>query len=79
MHLSNRNTKQWQKLDSDHHLHPFTDYKELKNEGSKIIVSAKGNYVFDSDNNELLAVAKMSQPFKKDPNTEALIKVRLDY
>ena len=32
-----------------------------------------------NDNNELLAVAKMSQPFKKDPNTEALIKVRLDY
>ena len=29
--------------------------------------------------NELLAVAKMSKPFKKDPNTEALIKVRLDY
>jgi len=32
-----------------------------------------------NNNNELLAVAKMSQPFKKDPNTEALIKVRLDY
>jgi len=32
-----------------------------------------------NDNNELLAVAKLSQPFKKDPNTEALIKVRLDY
>tara|TARA_B100000029_G_scaffold493037_1_gene555087 strand:+ start:20 stop:1057 length:1038 start_codon:yes stop_codon:yes gene_type:complete len=32
-----------------------------------------------NDNNELLAVAKMSKPFKKDPNTEALIKVRLDY
>ena len=32
-----------------------------------------------NDNNELLAVAKMSQPFKKDVNTEALIKVRLDY
>tara|TARA_R100001163_G_C5058088_1_gene194659 strand:- start:464 stop:1501 length:1038 start_codon:yes stop_codon:yes gene_type:complete len=32
-----------------------------------------------NDNNELLAVAKMSQPFKKDTNTEALIKVRLDY
>ncbi len=29
--------------------------------------------------NELLAVAKLSQPFKKDQNTEALIKVRLDY
>ena len=32
-----------------------------------------------NNKNELLAVAKMSQPFKKDPNTEALIKVRLDY
>ena len=29
--------------------------------------------------NELLGVAKLSKPFKKDPNTEALIKVRLDY
>jgi hypothetical protein len=32
-----------------------------------------------NDNNELLAVAKMSQPFKKDQNTEALIKVKLDF
>jgi|TARA_R110000824_G_scaffold79182_1_gene199550 hypothetical protein len=32
-----------------------------------------------NDNNELLAVAKLSIPFKKDINTEALIKVRLDY
>jgi hypothetical protein len=32
-----------------------------------------------NDNNELLAVAKMSIPFKKDSNTEALIKVRLDF
>ena len=32
-----------------------------------------------NNNNELLAVAKLSKPFKKDPNTEALIKVRLDY
>ena len=32
-----------------------------------------------NDNNELLAVAKLSKPFKKDQNTEALIKVRLDF
>ncbi|MBT4206740.1 hypothetical protein HOE22_00155 [Candidatus Woesearchaeota archaeon] len=32
-----------------------------------------------NDKNELLAVAKLSQPFKKDQNTEALIKVRLDF
>ncbi|PPR45269.1 MAG: putative aminotransferase [Alphaproteobacteria bacterium MarineAlpha5_Bin8] len=54
MHLSNRNTSQWQKIDSDHHLHPFTDYKDLNNTGSKIIVSAKGTYVTDSENNKLL-------------------------
>ena len=32
-----------------------------------------------NDNNELLAVSKLSQPFKKDLNTEALIKVKLDF
>lgn len=32
-----------------------------------------------NDKNELLAVAKLSQPFKKDQNTEALIKVKLDF
>jgi len=32
-----------------------------------------------NDKNELLAVAKLSQPFKKGQNTEALIKVRLDF
>ena len=54
MHLQNRNTEQWQKIDSDHHLHPFTDYKELISTGSKIITSAKKNYIFDSDGNEIL-------------------------
>jgi len=32
-----------------------------------------------NNNNELLAVAKLSQPFKKNPNIEALIKVKLDF
>ena len=54
MHISNRNTKQWQEIDTAHHLHPFTDYKNLSQEGTKVIVSAKGNYVFDSDNNKIL-------------------------
>lgn len=30
-------------------------------------------------NNELLAVAKVSQPLKKSPNNEALVRVKLDY
>jgi hypothetical protein len=32
-----------------------------------------------NDNNELLAVAKLSKPLKKDFNSEALIRVKLDF
>ncbi len=32
-----------------------------------------------SSDNELLAVAKLSEPLKKDPNTELTVRVRLDY
>ena len=36
-------------------------------------------FVGNNDNNNLLAVAKLSQPLKKDFTTEALIRVKLDY
>ena len=61
MFIDNRNTKQWQKIDSDHHLHPFTDHKLLSTSGSKIITSAKGNYVFDSEGNEYYEVDYLAQ------------------
>lgn len=32
-----------------------------------------------SSDNELLAVAKLSEPIRKDPNTELTLRVRLDY
>jgi hypothetical protein len=32
-----------------------------------------------SDNNELLAVAKLSEPLRKTPETEYVLRVRLDY
>ena len=32
-----------------------------------------------SDNNELMAVAKLSEPLKKDPSQEFTIRARLDY
>jgi hypothetical protein len=32
-----------------------------------------------SADRELLAVAKLSEPLKKDPNTELTLRVRLDY
>ena len=54
MHISNRTTEQWQKIDSAHHLHPFTDFKELINTGTRVIISGEGNYVIDSENNKIL-------------------------
>ena len=42
----------------------------------KTYITTVGLY---NDKNELLAVAKMSQPIAKDPTKEALIRVKLDY
>lgn len=47
-------TSKWQALDSRHHLHPFTDYKNLHQKGSRIIVRAEGVYLWDSDGNRIL-------------------------
>ncbi|MCV6613882.1 MAG: aspartate aminotransferase family protein [Cellvibrionaceae bacterium] len=49
-----RSTAQWQQLDAQHHLHPFTDFKELADKGSRIIVKAEGAYIYDSEGNKLL-------------------------
>jgi len=43
-----------QELDREHHLHPFTDHKELHEKKSRIITSADGVYIFDSDGNKIL-------------------------
>ena len=56
--------------------------------GSKIVVKKHGkdqpvSYLTTvglySADNELLAVAKVSEPLRKDPNTELTLRVRLDY
>tara|TARA_Y100000590_G_scaffold59729_1_gene63409 strand:- start:12747 stop:14114 length:1368 start_codon:yes stop_codon:yes gene_type:complete len=54
MNLHNKNTEELQKIDLDHYLHPFTDYKDLIKTGSKVIVSGKGSYIIDSDDNKIL-------------------------
>lgn len=43
-----------QALDRDHHLHPFTDFKALGDEGSRIIVDADGIYIQDADGHRIL-------------------------
>ncbi|KAA3632581.1 MAG: aspartate aminotransferase family protein [Proteobacteria bacterium] len=51
---TNRSTSQWQALDRDHFLHPFTDFKELNRKGSRIIARAEGAYLWDTDGNRYL-------------------------
>lgn len=43
-----------QALDSAHHLHPFTDFKALAEEGSRIITHAEGVYIYDADGRRIL-------------------------
>jgi len=43
-----------QELDKEHYLHPFTDHKKLHEKKSRIITSADGVYIFDSDGNKIL-------------------------
>ena len=50
----NRTTKQWQEIDTKHHLHPFTDYKSLAEEGSIIVTKADGVHLTTSDDKQLL-------------------------
>jgi putrescine---pyruvate transaminase len=49
-----RTTAEWQELDRNHYLHPFTDYKDLGSKKSRIITRANGVYIYDADGNEIL-------------------------
>lgn len=47
-------TGELQALDRAHHMHPFTDFKALGNEGSRIITHAEGVYIHDSEGQRIL-------------------------
>ncbi len=48
-------TAQWRAEDIAHHLHPFTDYKALAEEGGpRVIVKAEGAWLEDSEGNRIL-------------------------
>ncbi|MGM0832008.1 aspartate aminotransferase family protein [Halomonas qaidamensis] len=47
-------TQDYQTLDRQHHLHPFTDFKSLGEEGSRIITHADGVYIYDSQGSRIL-------------------------
>lgn len=52
--LEKRTGPDWQQLDKDHHLHPFTDHKKLHAKRSRIITRADGVYIYDADGNKIL-------------------------
>ena len=43
-----------QQKDAKHHIHPFSDTKELNEIGARVITHAQGVYIHDSEGNKLL-------------------------
>jgi len=52
--IEKRSRHDWQELDKEHHLHPFTDHKKLHEKRSRIITRADGVYIYDVDGNKIL-------------------------
>jgi putrescine aminotransferase len=52
--IEKRSRKEWQELDKEHYLHPFTDHKSLHEKRSRIITRAEGVYIFDADGKRIL-------------------------
>jgi putrescine aminotransferase len=47
-------TRAIQELDSAHYLHPFTDHKDLKGKGARVMVRGDGIYLWDSEGHQIL-------------------------
>ena len=47
-------TKEWQDIDSAHHMAPFTDYGEQRKHGARIITHAQGHYIYDTEGTRIL-------------------------
>jgi putrescine aminotransferase len=52
--ITERGTRDWQELDARHYLHPFTDFRSLAAEGSRVITRADGVHLYDSEGLEIL-------------------------
>ena len=52
--IEKRSREAWQALDKEHHLHPFTDHKDLHVKRSRIITRADGVYIYDADGSKIL-------------------------
>jgi putrescine aminotransferase len=54
MSYQNFSLAQLQQMDAAHHLHPFTDHKDLRAAGTRIISRADGPFIYDTEGNEIL-------------------------
>ncbi|MDH6232678.1 putrescine aminotransferase [Mesorhizobium soli] len=54
MTYQNFSLSQLQAIDSAHYLHPFTDHKDLRASGARMIVRADGPFIYDSEGHALL-------------------------
>ncbi|UCJ18027.1 aspartate aminotransferase family protein [Pseudomonas sp. MM211] len=54
MTVKNPKTQQWQAMSRDHHLAPFSDFKQLAEKGPRIITRGEGVHLWDSEGNKIL-------------------------
>lgn len=54
MTYQNYSLSQLQAIDAAHYLHPFTDHKDLRASGSRMIVRADGPFIYDFEGTALL-------------------------
>ncbi len=54
MTYQNFTLEQLRALDAAHHLHPFTDHKDLRAAGSRMITRAEGAFIYDSEGHAIL-------------------------
>jgi putrescine---pyruvate transaminase len=52
--MNNPKTAQWQAMSRDHHLAPFSDFKQLAEKGPRIITRGEGVYLWDSEGHKIL-------------------------
>ena len=52
--ITGRATRDWQELDARHYMHPFTDFRALAAEGSRVITRADGVHLYDSEGQKIL-------------------------
>ncbi len=48
------NLNELKKIDGDHYLHPFSDFKEIKEQGTRIITHAENIYIYTAEGDKLL-------------------------